>query len=61
MVKNFFRITKSFLNDDGGATAAEYAVVTAFIVAVGITPMGFLGDWLSGVYVEIADALPAIG
>ena len=49
---------KSFLSEEEGATATEYAVMLALIIIVSIAAIGALGDKVSATFVNIESALP---
>lgn len=49
---------ESFLSEEEGATATEYAVMLALIIIVSIAAIGALGDKVSATFVNIESALP---
>ncbi len=49
---------KSFLSEEEGATATEYAVMLALIIIVSIAAIGALGDKVSATFVNIESAMP---
>ena len=49
---------RSFVFDDEGATATEYAVMLALIIVVCIAAVAALGDKVSDIYVDVESALP---
>ena len=49
---------KSFLNDEDGATATEYAVMVALIIVVSIAAIGALGEKVSSTFDDIQTAMP---
>ncbi len=51
------RHLKSFLNDDAGATAIEYALIASLIAIALVTILGSLGTQLSGVFNEVSSSL----
>jgi pilus assembly protein Flp/PilA len=48
----------TFLNDENGATAIEYALITALIAVVIIGSVSLLGTQVSSTFDMIAGALP---
>ena len=53
------KTTLSFLNDETGAAAAEYALILALIAVFIITALGALGTGISGVFNTINASMPA--
>jgi pilus assembly protein Flp/PilA len=53
MLKN----TKVFFADDSGATAIEYALISALIAIALVTVLGQLGTKLSAEFSEVSSAL----
>jgi pilus assembly protein Flp/PilA len=51
------RQLKCFLADDAGATAIEYALISAFIAIFLVTILGQLGSQLSAEFSEVSSAL----
>jgi pilus assembly protein Flp/PilA len=47
----------SFLRDESGASAAEYAVLLTIVTAALILAVGFLGSAISGVFSSVAHTL----
>jgi pilus assembly protein Flp/PilA len=43
-------LTKGFLNDEGGATAIEYAMIAAFIAVAIVGAVTSLGTSLTGIF-----------
>ncbi len=58
MIKALASFVKSFLSDEEGATATEYAVMLALIIVICIAAIGALGDKVSTNFVNIESALP---
>ena len=48
---------KSFLADDAGATAIEYALISSLIALALVTALTALGTQLSGEFSEVSAAL----
>ena len=48
---------KSFLADDAGATAIEYALISSLIALALVAVLGALGTQLSGEFSEVSAAL----
>ena len=53
------RTVRTFLNDETGAAAAEYALILALIAVFIITSLTALGGGISNVFNAINAALPA--
>jgi pilus assembly protein Flp/PilA len=51
------RLIKSFVADDAGATAIEYALISALIAIALVTILGQLGSKLSTEFSEVSSAL----
>jgi pilus assembly protein Flp/PilA len=51
------RRLKSFLADEAGATAIEYALISALIAIFLVTILGQLGSQLSAEFSEVSSAL----
>lgn len=51
------RQLKFFLADDAGATAIEYALISALIAIALVTILGSLGSQLSAEFSEVSSAL----
>jgi pilus assembly protein Flp/PilA len=51
------RQPKRFLADDAGATAIEYALISALIAIALVTILGALGSQLSAEFSEVSSAL----
>lgn len=58
MIKALAKFVKSFLDDEKGATATEYAVMLALIIVVSITAIGALGDKVSSTFSNIESLMP---
>jgi len=43
-------ITRNFLNDEGGATAIEYAMIAAFVAVAIVGAVTALGTSLTGIF-----------
>ena len=57
-MKGFMNRMKSFLKDEEGATATEYAVMLALIIVISLAAISALGDKVSTVFVDIESAMP---
>jgi len=51
------RIIKSFLSNDGGATAIEYGLIAALIAVVIIGAITTVGTNLTGTFTSVANSL----
>jgi len=51
------RTFKSFVGNESGATAIEYALIASLIAVALVTILGTLGTRLSGEFSEISSAL----
>ena len=49
---------KSFLVEDEGATATEYAVMLALIIVIALGAISALGTKVSGTFSDVEAALP---
>ncbi|MEK6644448.1 MAG: Flp family type IVb pilin [Planctomycetota bacterium] len=49
---------KSFIRDDEGATATEYAVMLALIIVIAIGAISALGTKVSGTFSTLESKLP---
>lgn len=57
-MKHLVKRIKSFVREEEGATATEYAVMLALIIIISIAAISALGDKVSSVFVQIESALP---
>jgi len=57
-MKKLMNRAKSFLRDEEGATATEYAVMLALIIVISLAAISALGDKVSDVFVDIESAMP---
>lgn len=48
-----------FLRDEGGATALEYGLVTAFIAIATLAAMAIFGNSLGGLFAKLPDLFPS--
>ena len=55
-IMNFF---KSFLKDEEGATAVEYAVMLVLIIVVAIAVIKILGNKVNNAFNAVANAMPS--
>ena len=53
-----FKLVKSFLRDDSGATATEYAVMLALIIVIALGAISALGTKVSGTFSNVESKLP---
>jgi len=58
-LENIHRISRTFLADDGGATAIEYGLLAALIAVVCIASFKLTGASLDDVYVKWTTAVLA--
>ena len=49
---------KSFIREEEGATATEYAVMLALIIVISLAGISALGEKVSDVFVDIESAMP---
>jgi pilus assembly protein Flp/PilA len=49
---------KSFLTEEEGATATEYAVMLALIIVIALGAISALGTKVSGTFANIESAMP---
>ena len=54
----FWKHIKSFIRDDEGATATEYAVMLALIIIIAIGAISALGTKVSGTFSTLESKLP---
>lgn len=52
-------LTKKFIADEEGATAVEYGVLIALIIAACIVVIGTIGTRIEAAFQKVADKLPA--
>ncbi len=52
------RVLKSFIRDEQGATATEYAVMLALIIVIAIGAISALGTKVSGTFANITTQMP---
>lgn len=57
-MKALINRVKSFLVEDDGATATEYAVMLALIIVIALGAISALGTKVSGTFVDVEAALP---
>ncbi|HWL93922.1 MAG TPA: Flp family type IVb pilin [Phycisphaerae bacterium] len=57
-MKAFVNCFKSFIRDEEGATATEYAVMLALIIVISLAGISALGEKVSDVFVDIESAMP---
>jgi pilus assembly protein Flp/PilA len=58
-MKSFVNRVKSFLVNEDGPTATEYAVMLALIIIVALAAITALGDKVSNIFTNVEGALPA--
>lgn len=49
---------RSFLMDEDGPSATEYAILLALIILVSVVAIQSVGESFSGIYYAIADQIP---
>ena len=57
-MKGLMNRMKSFLKDEEGATATEYAVMLALIIVISLAAISALGNKVSTVFVNIENQMP---
>lgn len=57
-MKAFSKLVKSFISDESGATATEYAVMLALIIVIALGAISALGTKVSGTFSNIESKLP---
>ena len=57
-MKNWVKNLKSFLRDEEGATATEYAVMLALIIVIALGAISALGTKVSSTFANITSKLP---
>ncbi len=57
-MKGLLNRMRSFLKEDEGATATEYAVMLALIIVISLAAISALGEKVSDVFVDIESAMP---
>lgn len=57
-MKGLVKRMKTFLKEEEGATATEYAVMLALIIVISLAAISALGDKVSTVFVNIESAMP---
>ncbi len=57
-MKGLMNRMKSFLKDEEGATATEYAVMLALIIVISLAAISALGNKVSTVLVDIESSMP---
>lgn len=58
-MKNIINSVKRFVTDEDGATAVEYAVMLALIIAVCIVAIQTIGTRANNAFTTVGNALPA--
>ncbi len=57
-MKALYKRVKSFLVEDSGATATEYAVMLALIIVIALGAISALGTKVSSTFVNVETAIP---
>ncbi|NLF72057.1 MAG: Flp family type IVb pilin [Candidatus Anammoximicrobium sp.] len=57
-MKTLAQKVRGFLRSEDGATAVEYAVMVALIIAACVTTIGILGDDVNNTFTKCANAMP---
>lgn len=57
-MKGLIQRVKSFLREEEGATATEYAVMLALIIVISLGAISALGTKVSSTFVDIETAMP---
>ena len=57
-MKNWIKNLKSFIRDEEGATATEYAVMLALIIVIALGAITALGTKVSSTFANITAKMP---
>ena len=57
-MKSLINRVKSFLVEEDGATATEYAVMLALIIVIALGAISALGTKVSSTFVDLETAIP---
>ncbi len=57
-MKNWINKLNSFLRDEEGATATEYAVMLALIIVIALGAISALGTKVSSTFSDVTSKLP---
>lgn len=57
-MKSWIKNLKSFLRDEEGATATEYAVMLALIIVIALGAISALGTKVSSTFATVTSKLP---
>jgi pilus assembly protein Flp/PilA len=57
-MRNWIKNIKTFLRDEEGATATEYAVMLALIIVIALGAISALGTKVSGTFANITAKMP---
>jgi pilus assembly protein Flp/PilA len=57
-MKTWLKNIKTFLRDEEGATATEYAVMLALIIVIALGAISALGTKVSGTFANITAKMP---
>lgn len=57
-MKGITNLVKSFIRDEEGATATEYAVMLALIIVISLAAISALGTKVSDIFVDVEAAMP---
>ncbi len=57
-MKGITNLVKSFIRDEEGATATEYAVMLALIIVISLAAISALGTKVSDIFVDVESAMP---
>jgi len=58
VMKSFVNRVKSFLRDEEGATATEYAVMLALIIVIALGAISALGQKVSSTFTQVENTIP---
>ena len=58
MAERLVNRIKSFVTEEEGATATEYAVMLALIIVISLAAISALGNKVSAIFVNIESAMP---
>jgi len=57
-MKGLKNLVQSFIRDEEGATATEYAVMLALIIVISLAAISALGTKVSDIFVNVEAAMP---
>ncbi len=57
-MKALKNLVQSFIREEEGATATEYAVMLALIIVISLAAISALGTKVSDIFVDVENAMP---